>query len=67
VLIRDEAGRLHFENGRIVHPFETLGSFLGYLSGPIIPETTEEWQARLKDEEAMIVLEATTEQAIPTR
>jgi hypothetical protein len=59
VLIRDASGRLRFQNDRIVHPFETLGTFLGYLSGPLNPETAGERQARHREEEAMVVIEET--------
>jgi hypothetical protein len=68
LLVEDAAGRLHFDAQELDCPLDTLGFFLGYMSGPIIPETPEEQQARLKEEAEMIVLEVPVEpQAMPAR
>lgn len=41
-------GGYRFDRMAFPTPFEVLGAFLGYMSGPLIPETPEEREERYK-------------------
>jgi hypothetical protein len=55
IVVGIESGCPHFDAEELAHPIETIAVFLGYMSGALLPETTEERQARLKEEEEMLV------------
>lgn len=39
----------HFHGEQIIAPIETLGEIIGYMSGPLYPETPEEQRARFAE------------------
>ena len=39
----------HFNGLQIITPVETLGEIIGYMSGPLYPETPEEQEARIAE------------------
>lgn len=59
VLVCDQQERYTFDAAGMQHPLDVLGAFLGYMSGAVLPESTQEWQERLNEEAQMIVLEET--------
>src|SRR5215469_18467807 len=48
VLDEDGKGGYRFDRMTFKDPFDILGFFLGYMSGPITAESTEEREARIK-------------------
>ncbi len=54
IVVGTDSEHPHFDAEELAHPIETVGVFLGYMSGALIPETAEERQARLKEEEEML-------------
>ena len=48
VLDEDGKGGYRFDRMAFKDPFDILGFFLGYMSGPITAESTEEREARIK-------------------
>ncbi|HLI89212.1 MAG TPA: hypothetical protein VKV37_11030 [Ktedonobacteraceae bacterium] len=54
IVVGTDSDQPHFDAEELAHPIETVGVFLGYMSGALIPETAEERQARLKEEAAML-------------
>lgn len=48
VLDEDGKGGYRFDRMAFKDPFDILGFFLGYMSGPIIAESAEEQQKRMK-------------------
>jgi hypothetical protein len=65
VVVGTESGQPHFDAEELAHPIETVGVFLGYMSGALIPETTQERQARLKEEEEMLARAQVIAEEIP--
>lgn len=47
-LDEDDKGSYRFDRMAFKDPFDILGFFLGYMSGPILEESTEEQQERMK-------------------
>jgi hypothetical protein len=48
VLDEDGKGGYRFDHIAFDGPFDILGFFLGYMSGPILAESTQEQQERMK-------------------
>lgn len=48
VLDEDGKGGYRFDRMAFNGPFDILGFFLGYMSGPIVAESTEEREERMK-------------------
>jgi len=44
-----DTGEYRLDAEGLAHPIEYLGLFLGYMHGPLYPETPEEQRARLAD------------------
>ena len=59
IMGRDEQGQYHFDEEAAHLPITYLGIFLGYMSGPLYPETQQERQQRLQHAERNIVLAET--------
>ncbi len=61
VLDEDGKGGYRFDRMAFNGPFDILGFFLGYVSGPILAESAQEHQERMK---RVVIL---PEEACPTR
>ncbi len=48
VLDEDGKGGYHFDRMAFNGPFDILGFFLGYMSGPILAESPQEHEERMK-------------------
>jgi hypothetical protein len=48
ILDEDGKGGYRFDNLAFSSPVEILGFFLGYMSGPLLPESPEEYEVRMQ-------------------
>ncbi len=55
--------RLRFDKDDLSHPLRLLGTIVGYMSGPLHPETMAEQAERLKD---VVVWHETTSNGLPS-